>query len=409
MKKFSKLFFYVLGVLLVTTSFAYSKTVEIKSFSEGGYYITIDKKPSLLKGVIYSPTPVGEGYEYDFFSDPKKPWLVDGPLMKDMGINCIRVYSVGKNLNDVKRFIREMYEKFGIYTIVSDWLGLWSYPGANYADEMFREKTKGRLLEVVRTLKDEEGLLLWILGNENNYTFSGKIGFWTSTEIEGIESPSKKIERKAEIYYEFIDQLAQEIKKIDSMHPVVLGNGEATNLDVAARVCKNIDALAIIAYRGKKFGNLFEYIRTVMDKPILFSEFGCDSYDVDDDKIDEDVQSVFLLSQWQHLYENSVFSGNKNGNCIGGVIFEWTDEWWKHNEGYSNDWKVHNPEAGWSNGSYYFDIRRAKGGFNMNEEWFGIIALTEELDAQGINMRVPKKSFNDLKKYFSSLSTSLPK
>jgi hypothetical protein len=35
------------------------------------------------------------------------------------------------------------------------------------------------MIKIVKELKDTKGVLLWNLGNENNYTFSGKIGYWT--------------------------------------------------------------------------------------------------------------------------------------------------------------------------------------------------------------------------------------
>ncbi|MDD5194733.1 MAG: hypothetical protein PHQ96_03530 [Candidatus Omnitrophica bacterium] len=366
-----------------------------------GYYLYVEGKPFLVRGVIYNPTPIGKGYDYDFFADPAKPWLADGKLMKELGINCVRLYTVSKDIEKTRSFIRDMYEKFGIYTIVGDWLGLWETPAANYADDAFKAKTKERVLATVSALKDEKGVLMWILGNENDYTFSGNVRFWTSPEIDKLE-PGRRAVKRAEIYYAFVEDLTIAIKNIDTIHPVALGSGEINFLRVAANYCKSIDALAIIFYRGKTFSNVFNSIRTLFDKPILISEFGCDSFDAFQEKDDEDVQAQYLLSQWKDLYANTICSGNKEGNCLGGVMFEWTDEWWKHNEGYSEDWAVHNKEAGWSQGAYTFD-NRAKDGLNMNEEWFGILSISEEVDAAGINKRVPKKAFSVLKAYFSSL------
>jgi len=376
-------------------------TIEIKSTEEGGYLLYVNKKPFLIKGVGYNPTPIGKGYDYDLFSDPNKPWLIDGKLMKKARINCVRIYSPGKDLEKTREFIRDMYTKYGIYTIMSDWLGLWDYPRANYSDQAFKDMTMSRILKVVEALKDEKGLLLWILGNENNYTFSGKIGFWTSKEIEELEQPRQKQIRKAEIYYTFVNDLAKEIKKIDPIHPVTLGNGEDGFLTVASGICKDIDALSIIIYRGKQFGNLFNNIRNSFDKPILLSEFGCDSYNAYTDLEDQEIQSEFLLAQWEDLYSNTAFSGIKKGNAIGGVSFEWSDEWWKHNESYEEGWPIHNKEASWSHGAYFYDVR-AEDNLNMNEEWFGIVSLSEQI-VNGVNKRLPKKSYYALSKYLPTL------
>jgi len=393
----------ILGIILslgMVTAHAANK-IEIKSTEGGGYLLYVDGEALLVKGVGYNPIPVGKGHDYDFFSDPNKPWMVDGKLMKEAGINCVRIYSAGQDLEKVKEFIEDMYENFGIYTLMSDWLGLWDYPRANYSDQAFKNGTKGRILNLVTTLKDEPGLLMWILGNENNYTFSGKIGFWTSSEIEKIEDQRQKQTRKAEIYYSFINDLTTEIKKIDSLHPVTLGNGEDSFLTVASEICQNIDALSIIIYRGKRFGNLFNNIKNSFDKPILLSEFGCDSYDAYKDSEDQEIQSEFILSQWEDLYSNTVFSGKADGNALGGVVFEWNDEWWKYNESYEEGWPIHNTEASWSHGAYFYDIR-AKDNRNMNEEWFGLISLSEEI-VDGLNKRLPKKSYYALAQYLTTL------
>lgn len=363
---------------------------------EGGYVLLVKGKPFLMKGVTYNPVPVGEGFDYDVFADESKPWLIDGVLMKKMGVNCIRVYSSGNDTENLRSFVREMHSRFGIYTIVGDWLGLWECPGPNYAEESFKQKTKERVLKIVEALKDEEGILMWVLGNENNYTCSGMVNFWTTNEIETVDDPAEKVTCRARLYYSFVEDLAQAIKGIDTQHLVALGNGEATLLDVAAELCPTVDALAIIVYRGKRFGNFFENIRATFDKPIFLSEFGADSYDAYKDTEDQEMQDTFLVSQWEDLYKNTVFSGNKEGNCLGGVIFSWTDEWWKHNEGYTPDWAVHNTAAGWSNGSYYTDIK-AYNNFNMNEEWFGIVSIREEKE-NGINKRIPKKAYHSLQK-----------
>ncbi len=381
-----------------------AKKVDLKNTPGGGWALYVKGVPFLIKGIGYNPTPIGEGYTYDFSTDKAKPWLIDGKLMQEAGINCVRIYSVGKDLEKTREFIRDMYEKYGIYTIVSDWLGLWDYPRANYSDRDFQERTKQRVLEIVKALKDEEGLLMWILGNENNYTFSGRIGFWTSAQIEKLKEPGDKINKRAEIYYTFVNELAGEIKKIDKVHSIALGNGEANYLKIASEICDNIDILAVIIYRGKKFGNLFNTVRQSFDKPILVSEFGCDSYNAYKEEEDQEVQSEFILSQWKDLYA-STLCVKQDGNVIGGCLFEWNDEWWKHNEGYSPDWKVHNTQAGWSHGAYYFDIR-VKDNLNMNEEWFGIVSLSKKL-ADGINKRVPKKAYYSLKDFLTDLPCRL--
>jgi len=374
--------------------------VYIQTLKNGHFRLIVNKKPFVIKGVCYNPIPIGQDYDYDWWSDENKPWLLDGKLMKEMGVNAVRFYQPGKNPEAVKKVIDDLYKNFGIYTIMGHWLGFWNYPCPFYGDKDFREKIKEEVLEMVKLYKDQEGLLFWVLGNENNYSCSGQINPWSNEEIDKEPDPYKQRILRAKIYYSFVNELAKEIKKIDPNHPVALGNGELIGLDIAVQVCSDIDIVACIIYRGKTFGNLFNSLKATFNRPIFLSEFGADSYDAFKNKEDQNMQAYFLECQWQQIYQN--LAGNQGaGNCIGGTIFEWSDEWWKHNECDSSGWAVHDTEAGWSNPSYYFDIQ-AKGNKNMNEEWFGIVALSEE-KVDGLNKRIPKKSYYVIKKFWQDM------
>jgi hypothetical protein len=81
-------------------------------------------------------------------------------------------------------------------------------------------------------------------------------------------------------------------------------------------------------------------------------------------------------------------------------MFEWADEWWKHREYDPESWNVHDTGAGWSNPSYYFDAQ-AKGNINMNEEWFGVVALSERME-NGINKRIPRKSYYVVREFWKN-------
>ncbi len=401
--KFTGFALFLMFIALLTTleGCDRKKLIEIERNEKGGYRLLVNREPFMIRGVIYNPTPIGEGPGYNFFTHRPKPWkVIDGKLMEEMGINVVRIYTAFDDLDATREFIRDMYQNYGIYTAVSDWLGLWE-PNLNYADPAFQEKTKKNVLNVVKALKNEPGVLMWILGNEHNYTFSGKIRFWTSPEIEAIERPYQKQLKKAEIFYSFVDEIAAEIKKIDPYRPVALSNGEVSYLNVASEVCQNIDLLAIIAYRGMVFGNMFERIRDTFDIPVVLSEFGADSYDAYKQVEAQEIQSEFIISQWQDIYKNTTLSGNEYGNVLGGFIFSWTDEWWKFNEACPQSWLIQNTEASWSEGAYYYDIE-AEGNLNMNEEWFGIVAIEKEKKGK-INRRTPKQAYYDLQKFFSEI------
>jgi len=380
--------------------------VWIKKLKDSRYQLMVENKPYIVKGVCYSPIPIGEKHDYDWWSDPNKPWMVDGKLMQEMGVNTVRIYQSGTNPESVRKAIGELYNIYGVRTIMGHWLGFWEYPCPLYGTPEFQERVKREVLEMVRLYKDEPGILLWILGNENNYSCFGQVNPWSTDEVDRESDPLKQRLMRARIYYSFVNELAAEIHKIDPNHPVALGNGELLGLEVANEVCTDIDLVACIIYRGRSFGNLFNSLKTIFDRPVLISEFGADSYDASLEKEDQNMQAFFLEAQWRQIYKNLAVNKEGAGNCVGGTMFEWTDEWWKHNEYNPEGWKVHDSESNWSNPSYYLDIK-AKDNKNMNEEWFGIVALSEETDG-GLNKRLPRKAYYIIREFWKNPVLNTP-
>lgn len=393
--------------------------VYIKKLKPSRFQLIVSGKPYIIKGVCYSPIPIGQNHEYDWWLDPNKPWMTDGKLMQGMGVNTVRIYQTGENPEAVKRVIRDLYNNYGIRVILGHWLGFWEYPCPFYGDKKFQDKIKKEVLEMVNLYKNEPGLLLWILGNENNYSCMGTVNPWSSEEIDKEPDPQKQRIMRAKTYYSYVNELAKDIHRIDPEHLVALGNGELVGLDIANQVCPDIDLVACIIYRGKTFGNLFNSLKATFNRPVILSEFGADSYDAYLMKEDQNTQAFFLESEWRQIYENLATSKEGAGNCLGATMFEWSDEWWKHNPNDREAWSGHDNEAGWSNSSYYFDIQAPKN-MNMNEEWFGIVSLSPELEnavpalpagqaggRQGINKRIPKKAYYVIKEFWKNPFTKL--
>lgn len=367
-----------------------------------GYKLLVNKNPFVIRGVCYSPIPVGKDYEYNFWGDPNKPWDTDGKMMKSMGVNTVRFYRMGKNPEEVKEVISGLYQKYGIYSLVGDYLGFWSWPPPNYADEQFKDKIKIQVLEMVRLYKDTPGVLMWVLGNENNYSFDRNVQRWSSDAIDALPTPEAQKEERARLYYSFINDLAREIKASDSFHPVVMNVGETSSLEIAAKYCPDIDAIGLIAYRGPGFGNLFRQVKQKFDKPVIMTEWGADSYNALKGEPDEEAQAEFLKLEWKDI-ERNTNPKKGEGNCLGGTLFEWSDEWWKGNENLPNTWSVQDTAGHWGNASYYTDAE-AIGRMNMNEEWWGVVALDPKNAVGGNNQRVPKKSYLVLKSLWTQSS-----
>lgn len=366
----------------------------IKKLGGDRFQLIVDNKPYIIKGVVYSPVPIGKNYTHDFWSDPIRPHLYDARLMKAMGVNTIRVYQPGADPAKTKQVINDLYNRFGIRVVIGHWLGFWDTP--NYADPLFRENVKRDVLDMVKSYKDEKGILCWILGNENNVSFSygpQTLNLWTTEEIEVLKDPYLKRQARARFYYSLVNEIAREIHKIDPVHPVVLANAELTDIDVASQVTPDVDILGCSLYRGKAFGSFFREVARRFKKPVIITEFGCDRYNAFLNEEDEGIQAEFIDAQWKEIEKNT-FKGNGVGNCLGGFIFEWTDEWWKFKEEDSGGWYVHDTLPTWSNGAYYFDIK-APQNLNINEEWWGVCSLEKE--KAGLDERRPTKAYFLLK------------
>ena len=387
-----------------------AKKVFVKTLKNGHYQLIVKGKPYIIKGVCYNPIPIGKPHDYDFWSDPLQPWKKDGELMRKMGINTVRFYQPGEDFGSVKKVVSDLYKLYGIRTTMGNWLEFWNYPAPFYDDKDFRDKVKKGVLNMVTALKNEEGILCWILGNENNYSFSGKVNPWSSARIDKLGDPRQCMLARAESYYTLVNEIAQEIHKIDPDHPVVMGNGELICLDVAKEFAPDIDIIGCVIYRGKTFGNFFNTLKTTFDKPVMFIEFGADAYNAYEKREDEDMQAMFLESQWSEIYKNLANNPKGAGNCLGGTMFEWTDEWWKHKEWDVQGLSIHDTESNWSNGAYYHDIK-AEANKNMNEEWFGIVKLERALEllpkggpgpgnGQGLDIRIPRKAYYVLREFW---------
>jgi len=407
MSKSKKLFFNViLGVSIILFAATLVKAIPyVKTLIQGsekpcsgpvsvkntpdGWRLMVGGKPFTVKGVCYQYVPVGKGSDVDIFSCYGQPWLIDGALMKKMGVNSVRFYKAGKNEKRTKEIINGLFKKFGIRSALGHYLGFWNWPPPNYSDPVLRTRIKKEVLDMVRTYKDEDGILFWILGNENNYSFDRGIRNWSNSEIDALPTPRERREAKARIYYSFVNDIAKSIKEIDPNHPVVMGNGELASIYIAKEVCPDVDILGGIVYQGKTFGTYFKRLKRNFGKPNVFIEFGADRYDALNKKEAEDWQAFFLKLNWSEIVKNASAKTGV-GNSLGGFIFEWTDEWWKHNSTYSPGWNKHDREASWSNTAYYFD---AEARNNMNEEWFGIVGLDTSSKKKGIEKRVPKKAY----------------
>ncbi|MBN1899320.1 MAG: hypothetical protein JW827_11130 [Spirochaetes bacterium] len=341
----------------------------------------------IIKGVCYSPIPIGRtAWEYDIFTDENKPWFIDGDYMERMGVNTVRIYSAGKDDEACKKFIRQMYKLYSVYTLFP--LPLTMH-GADFSSEAYKEKLKKKILDTVREYKNTPGVLLYLLGNEIDYFFYDDRAYWETSEIKNMNSSYRRAKARAEIIFEFIEELVSEIKKIDNKHPVGVSLGKTDFFNILNETLPGIDYIGLNQYQGKNFSSVWSLMRRI-DKPILITEFGYDAFNTKKSHEDEQMQANFIVSLWNDIYKHSALESDR-AVSLGGCIFEWTDEWWKYE--YS-DPKDHDTVGSWPNAAWP-DFTPEKPQ-NVQEEWFGLFRV-EPSTNQYLDTRTPRLVFHKLK------------
>jgi beta-galactosidase/beta-glucuronidase len=259
-------------------------------------------------------------------------------------------------------------------------------PNTEYSDPRVRELLLAEVTQMVNEYKDTPGLLLYLLGNENNYGL-----FWEGAETENIPVQDRKSTKRATAMYKLFNEATVAMKAADKSHPVAICNGDLLFLEIIKTECKDIDILGTNMYRGVSFGDAFERVKNELNKPILFTEFGADAFNARDNAEDQQSQAYYMVGNWKEIYENAAGLG-KAGNSLGGFTFQFSDGWWKF--GQTSNLSVHDDNASWSNGGYQYDYDAGEN--NMNEEWFGICAKGPT-SPRGLYSLYPRAAYYALK------------
>jgi hypothetical protein len=356
-------------VLLLIQAAAWGQSsVRIMS-GDAGAKLQVAGRDFMVFGMNWDYIPIGQNYMYDFWKEPddfiESALAREMPLLKNMGVNVIRHY-----VGIPPRWVQYIYERYGIYTVVNHPVGRYGftldgvwYPSVDYSDPRMREALKADVVAMVDQFRGVPGMLLWLLGNENNYGLS-----WSSFEIEALPEGEREAAR-ARYLYSLFEEITRAVKQRDPDRPVAMANGDLQYIDIIAEECRSLDIFGSNVYRGISARDLFDVVDRKLGIPVMFTEFGADAWDARDMREDQITQARFLLGQWREIYEQSYGKG-KAGNAIGGFIFQWSDGWWKFGQDSRLD--IHDTNASWPNAGYPVDY--VEGENNMNEEWWGIVA-----------------------------------
>ena len=399
------------------SSMIYSQTEKITiDQSSAGLKLQVNGEDFIVNGMNWDYYPIGTNFNYSLWKQNDDIILKalddEMGLLKNMGVNTIRVYT-----GIPKKWIEYIYTKYGIYTMLNHSFGRYGLTlngawvaNTEYSNPAARSVLLQETKEMAAEYKDTKGLLLFLLGNENNYGL-----FWDGAETEDIPMEDRKSTPRAQAMYQLFNEATLAMKAIDSSHPIAICNGDLLFLDIIAKECTAVDIFGVNVYRGISFGDLYQRVKTEYGKPVLLTEFGSDAFNAVSNEEDQNAQATILRGNWKEIYENAAGLG-KSGNSLGGFTFQFSDGWWKY--GQTKFLDVHDSNASWSNGGYAFDY--VKGENNMNEEWFGICAKgptnvngTYQLyprsayyvlkDAHQLNPYTNGKSLNEIQNHFDKI------
>ncbi len=332
-----------------------------------GRQLLVEGEPFAIRGVDFGSTPVGEGWypRYDWSTDPDL-YNIDFPLIKAMGGNAIRIYDPP----NAEEALDAAYNN-GIYVIMT-----LKGDKKDFSDTGVRNSFKTQFLAMVNKWKDHPAVLMWCLGNEQNYNwnYAGDVKYW----------------------YSLVDECAEASHNLEgaNFHPVTTANGEISEIGNADKLADDanmthLDVWSTQVYRGRSFYDLFSDYAEKSSKPLCITEYGCDSWDAVQNIENQDAQAQVHYNLWLEV-ENNLSTSNAEKVCIGGTLHMWADDWSRYQNGAVNS--VHDT-IGRGHTANLYDSSAAD---NWNDEWTGIVSVSP-----GTYEKTPKEAYYVLKSLWS--------
>jgi exo-beta-1,3-glucanase (GH17 family) len=313
---------YILTIVVLASLLCFcTRAVDGDRVSTSGSRILVNEAPYFIKGICYNPVPKGSDVRnFDELSS-------DLALMKEAGINTIRVYSP---IDDAK--VLDEIDAAGIKVII----------GFGYNQNGSYDILSGSFLDYVEKYKSHPAILLWELGNEYNYHpewFDGDIKNW----------------------YTALNTAAQQIHNADPNHPVTTAHGDLPD-SLTRALCPNVDVWGMNVYRWDVPGSIFGQWKAVSDKPMYLAEAGADSYMAATMNGYEKGSNEKAQADATHNILKDIF--NNTDVCSGVALFAFSDEWWKAGSNDTQD------PGGWApeSGGVPYDGA-------ANEEYWGIVDI----------------------------------
>ena len=370
----------------VTVAKRQPKEVTIEK-TENGFQMLINGNPFTMKGIGYSPTPIGETPAVAPFGDYFTPdrsgiYTRDLPLLRAMGANTLRLRGWGSTANHLD-FLDSAYNSGvnPIYVIAGFQIdaGLDIDPAS---PTNIRDQIKSDFRTIVATHKNHPAILMWCIGNELNGTtmYGGNLDHLVT----------------------LIDEMAAEahLEEGESYHPVTTALADS-NLVAAISAYEgqvpNLDVWGANVYRGHTFGSLFNDYKAVSSKPLIILGYGIDAYDNQNgdeyEMIGRPYQAEYAEALWNEIVSNP-------DPCIGGSLAEYSDEWWKGS--LAIDPNCQDTDSSSQGLCGYMSSFHPDG--YANEEWWGIMRVQK--DGTNPDIMIPRVAYYGLQYLWAGTSES---
>ena len=274
-----------------------------------------------MKGICYHPVKIGKTKRsFDNLDN-------DITLMKEAGINTIRVYEPIDDIN-----VLDKLADAGIKVVIS----------FGYNQKGKFDIVSGTFINYVRKYKSHEAILMWELGNEYNYNpqwFGGDINNW----------------------YKAMELVSQIIQIEDPDRLVSSAHGDLPSKD-ALNIASSIQVWGMNVYRWDKPASIFSEWQAISDKPMYFAELGADSYMTKaTNKYTKGINEQAQADANEIILNEVLSNYDKN---IGSFVFQFTDGLWKAGNPSKQDTGGSAPN---SDGTPYDGT--------ANEEYWGIVDI----------------------------------
>src|SRR3990167_2139293 len=192
--------------------------------------ILLNGNPFIVKGVGYSPVPIGtdpeagepygDYYTYNF----NKVYNRDLPLLRKIGANTIRLWGWNNSANHTD-FLNKAYNKGNkpMYVIITFWMGKSVYP--DLSDQYVRDKAKKDFRNMVKLHKNNSDILMWSIGNELNAPWM------YGNNLTAL--------------FSLINEMAKEAHLEDKYHPVTTVLADVNSIDTIKRYNSSMTYLDI--------------------------------------------------------------------------------------------------------------------------------------------------------------------